>query len=365
MWRRCVGWLSSFAIALALWALASSARANDYASTFNVLWELHWQQNGQLTAFRRWPQSANKATNKTISYSFNADADERNRVRTEQALQTIASTIGWRVQVLPEGDAKVQIEFVLRDFSGDEARQHVCFAKPSWRSGNLTKVRVELGTRWAFNCALHEIMHAFGIAGHPRGKTVLSYFNPNGQSLTELDEFILRAWYSEELSAGMSPLQVVRVMNQRWIREHVPTAHQAAARRAEDEWFAQTLAQLEAYARGQGEPPAVLYRSGGLTDEGRRLGLAQVQTLLGWTYLAAAGVRFDADKANDYLFWASESGHSGAASLYVKELAQGKLQVKARKRACEWARSVPREQRGGQAPVYDELLASKACSGAP
>jgi hypothetical protein len=360
MWRRCRVCLVSLSLALALWMLASSARAANYTSSFNVFWELHWQQNGQLTAFRRWP----KTPSKTLSYSFNLEANPANRARTLEALQTIATTIGWKLQELPEGGAKAQIEFVLRDFSGDEARQHVCFAKPSWKSGNLTKVRIELSERWAFNCALHEIMHAFGIAGHPSGQTVLSYFNANGQSLTDTDVFILQAWYSDELSAGMSPLQVTRVINQRWIREHVPPAEQAAARRAEDEWFAKTLAQLEAYARGTGEPPTVLFRSGGLTDEGRRMGLAQVQTMLGWTYLAAAGVRFDADKASDYLFWASESGHPGAAGLFVKELTQGKLQNKARKKVCEWARAVPREQRGGQAPAYEELLSSKACSGA-
>jgi hypothetical protein len=361
MWRRC--WLY-FSMALALGAFSVTVRANtspsDYVRNFNIFWELHWQQNGQLTAFRRWP----KTPSKTLSYSFNLEANPANRTRTLEALQTIASTAGWKLQELPDGDSKAQLEFVLRDFSGDEARQHVCFAKPSWKSGNLTKVRVELSDRWAFNCALHEIMHAFGIAGHPSGKTVLSYFNPNGQSLTDTDVFILQAWYSDELAAGMSPLQVTRVINQRWIREHVPQAQQAAARRAEDEWFAKTLAQLEAYASGTGEPPTVLYRSGGLTDEGRRLGLAQVQTMLGWTYLAAAGVRFDADKASDYLFWASESGHPGAASLFVKELTQGKLQNKARKKVCEWARGVPREQRGGQAEAYEALLSSKPCYGA-
>ncbi len=349
-------WL--FGMALAWVATAGSARAGDWPPVFDVFWELHWQQNGQLTAFRRWPVNAGK----TLSYSFNPSADPAERARSLEALHSVLSTIGWKAVELPEGDPKVQLEFVVRNFGDDEARQHVCFTKPTWRSGSLTKVRMELGSRWAYNCTLHELMHAMGMAGHPSGHTVLSYFRGNGRALSDLDGFILRAWYSDELTAGMSPLQVTRVMNQRWIREHVPAHQQAAAREAEDRWFAHTLQALEAFASGRGEPPAVLFRSGGMTDEGRRMGLSQVQTMLGWSYLASAGVRFDADKASEYLFWASERGHAGAAGLFVKELTQGRLKNKARKKVCEWARSVPRDQQGAQALAYEELLASKACT---
>ena len=351
-------WLKWLAVGCTFWAASASARADALNDTFDIFWELHWHQSGNLYWLRRWATPPEK----TLYYSVNAGASASNRSRAVEALGTVLEVIGWKAEEVPEGDKRVQMEFTIRRFTDDQMRQYACFVQPQSNNGLMTKAKIELSEQWTYGCVLHEMMHAMGISGHPRGSTVLSYFRGNGQKLTDIDRFLLRTWYSNDIRAGMSPLQAARALNQSWIRETLAPDAQAAAVAQEQKWFDNNLRSLEAFAAGQGEPPVVLYRSGSINDAGIRAGKAQVQALLGWSYLTGSTLQPDSEKAAGYLLSAGKLGHFGATSVLMRYLNDGSLKTKAHKDVCEWARGVPKGEQGGNSKAYDDLLASKECA---
>jgi TPR repeat protein len=163
----------------------------------------------------------------------------------------------------------------------------------------------------AWRCAYHESMHVMGVRGHPAGQTVLSYFPWKIDGLLPLDRVMLRAWYSSRMTGGMTPFEALPVLADELIAS-LPEKDKEAAAQARDQFFADTIAQMNAYARGQGDVPGVVKRSGKTTAEGIRYGRAEMSYFLGIAYLEGVTVPRDATKAVRWLERAANLGNRGA-----------------------------------------------------
>ncbi len=88
-------------------------------------------------------------------------------------------------------------------------------------SFRLQKVLLRMGKKWVHQCALHELMHAVGIVGHPDGQTQLSYAPKQKHTYTELDQLMLQTWYSNQVRPGMNPLEMITLLSERWMLLHL------------------------------------------------------------------------------------------------------------------------------------------------
>jgi TPR repeat protein len=170
---------------------------------------------------------------------------------------------------------------------------------------------MQMRSKDAWRCAYHESMHVMGVRGHPAGQTVLSYFPWKIDGLLPLDRVMLRAWYSPHMAGGMTPFEALPVLAEE-LMATVPAKDREAAAKVRDQFFADTIQQMNAYAKGQGDIPVVVKRSGKATAEGIRYGRGEMSYFLGIAYLEGVTVQRDATQAVRWLERAATMGNRGA-----------------------------------------------------
>lgn len=352
MFRRAV--LSALLLANITLAIASES---EWRAAFDVMWEARWQQNGVWRGVVRWPTTEPKR----LTYSINADADNANSERIKAAFDQLAMRAGFSTAQVSSDDGTAQVQFVVRHFRDDELRRNICFMNPWWSNWLYTRVRVELSTREAYRCILHELMHTMGFPGHPRGSTVLSYFEGNQLSLKPIDEFMLRAWHSDAIRPGMPRLEATRVMNRAWITENVTSERRAEAIDVERKWLQEVLESLERFALNDGEPPLALFRSGRLTSEGVAVGRRATQTALGEAYLLGAGLDRNLEKALRLLTLASNAGSTEAITFKLTALRDGLWDSSQALAVCNWLTdATPRNAQ--EIAIRQQVLSSPPCA---
>jgi hypothetical protein len=321
---------------LSLCSMAAWAQESDWIKSFNVIWESRWHQSGYPLAAVRWP-----VQDKTIKYSINKTASSSNATRAREALEIITKVLEWKAIEVPEGSEEAQIEFTIRTYTVDELRQSVCIAMPQWRNWLYTKVRITLSEQYAYNCVLHELMHAFGYPGHPQGDTVLSYFEGNQRSLKPMDIFLLTTWYSDTTKVGISPFITADELTQQWVLKNVPADQQEKAAQAQKRWYQATMANMENFAFGKGEPPTILYRSGRLSEAGARTGRANIQSMLGAAYLNGWTVERDLSKAARLLLLGAQADNNNATGIMLRQLKSDTWLAEDAKPLCQWLKTAP------------------------
>ncbi len=264
-----------------------------------TLWESLWHQSGTPTRLVRWETD--------IRYRLTGVNVERHRAQVVQALQAVTQEAGVRlvdVSDQPAEAANLRVEIVR-----DTALEHrqPCVTMLDFR----TETRIDAGTVQmregdVWRCAHHEAMHVMGVRGHPAGKTVLSYFPVKVDGLLPLDRAMLRAWYSPRMKPGMTPFEALPVLADEWIATE---ADKTAAQRSRDRFFATTLEQMQAYALGQGDIPAIIRRSGKATEAGVRQGRSEMGYFLGVAFLE--GVTVPAADRQAAQQWFERSASSG------------------------------------------------------
>lgn len=343
---------------LSLVTLCAQAQESSWIRVFDVMWEAHWRQNGIMQSVVRWPIKEDRS----LLFSVNSKASSSNAERAREAMGVVSRAAGLVSREVPEGSANVQVEFEIREFTQDELRQYSCFTQPSWKNSLFEKTRVVLSERYTYLCVYHELMHTFGLPGHPQGETVLSYFEGNGLTLKPIDLFMLAAWYSNDVGPGMYALASTRALNRRWINQYVADADKDQARAVEQSWFDKVIASLEAYAFGKGEPPTILYRSGRLNSEGMKRGLMYVQGTLGDAYLNGFLLARNTAKGSDLMLMSAKNGNVAASSYIARTLTSGKWPAPQTEPLCKWLKEAPLAESGLTEAELANTMASQACA---
>ncbi len=336
--------------------VSSWAQESEWNKAFNIIWESRWQQTGIPMAAVRWPSES-----KTIKFSINKTASSSNADRAREALGVITKVLDWKAIEVEEGNAEAQIEITIRQYKDEELRSSICHASPAWQNWLYTKQKLSLSEQYAYRCVLHELMHAFGFPGHPQGDTVLSYFQGNQNSLKPMDEFLLKAWYSNDIKVGVSPFITVNDLTKLWVIQNTSKAQQDAAAAAQIQWHQGLMKNMEDFALNKGEPPTILYRSGRISEDGIRAGRANIQGMLGAAYLNGWTIEKDAAKAARLLLMGAQAGNNGAAGILARQLKASAWSAEEAKPLCQWLHSTPQVTTKIASVDHQAALDSSVC----
>ncbi len=293
-------------VAICVVLLPGIALADGFEQGLATLWEVLWHQSGTPTRIVRWEND--------IRVRIRGVDVEKHREHTLEALRTVTAEAGIKlidVSDLPEAEqaANLSVEIVADNQLEDN---QPCVTYLDFRTETrIDSATMQMRSKDAWRCAYHESMHVMGVRGHPAGQTVLSYFPWKIDGLLPLDRVMLRAWYSSRMAGGMTPFEALPVLADELIAT-LPDKDREAAARARDQFFADTIQQMNAYAKGQGDIPAVVKRSGKSTPEGIRYGRGEMSYFLGIAYLEGVTVPRDATQAVRWLERAATMGNRGA-----------------------------------------------------
>ncbi len=297
MRRICWGLL----LAAVTWPCA--ARADEFDQGLATLWEVLWHQSGTPTRVVRWENDI-----RVRFFGVNAT----HREHTLQALHAVAAEAGIKlIDVTAQPDA-AQVANLTVEITADTQLEdnQPCVTYLDFKTENrIDSAAVQMRSKDAWRCAYHEAMHVMGVRGHPAGQTVLSYFPWKVDGLMALDKVMLRAWYSQRMTGGMTPFEALPVLADEWV---ATAPNKAAATQARDAFFAATIQQMHAYANGQGDVPAVVKRSGKSTPEGIRFGRGEMSFFLGIAYMEGVTAPRDGTQAVRWLERAATMGNRGA-----------------------------------------------------
>jgi hypothetical protein len=292
------------AVALALSPVRAHAGDAEITETLNVVWEVFWQQQGYMQSISKWREP--------IRVSVSGTSAARHRPFVLAELRRVARSAGID---LAEADgsgapANLEVEIVPDDLT----RVGFYFACRTARTpfvGVIRRVKITAEERSLRRCFLHETMHAMGMAGHPRGGSILSYYRGSSE-LTPTDEFMLKVWYSDEVMPGMYPLPALSIFARQLV-ESVPEGEtRLAAERTAAQFQRQALAQLESIALGKGEPPQIVFQSSTLTVAGLERGHTEAQFLAGMAYTYGHAAQIDEAKGATLLARAAAASHREA-----------------------------------------------------
>ena len=198
------------------------ARAGEVTEALNIAWEVLWQQQGYVQSVSKWRDP--------VRVAVSGSGALRHRPFVLAELGRVARSAGIDLaEAAPDGPAA---NFEVEILADDLTRVGFYFACRTLRTpvvGVIRRVKITAEERSLRGCLLHEAMHAMGMPGHPRGGSILSYYRGSSR-LTANDEFLLRAWYSDEMKPGMSALAALAVLARRLV-EAAPEGERPEAER--------------------------------------------------------------------------------------------------------------------------------------
>ena len=334
-------------------ALASSmalpARADRLDDDLDTVWESVWDQRGSPLRLRRWEQP--------VRYRFIGEQARQHRGHVVAALTAVTQAAGIALDEAVQGAsgdaaANLDIEFVTEQALGAGTGCETSSRLSDW---TFAHVRLRIRPSQAWECAYHEAMHAMGVPGHPSGKTVLSYFPWRRDTLMDMDRLLLATWYDRRVPRGATPFDVLLAGGRRVIAQPdlgLPPAD-AESRRAAH--FAARVREMEGFARGEGDVPMIVKRSGraspGHIDEARQL----MAYYLGLAYQRAAGVPKNAAAAATWFAHAAERAHSPSQVLLARALIRGEGVAADALQAHRWLSSAARVGNSVARKELDEL----------
>jgi hypothetical protein len=285
--------------------LPFAAHADEVDQGLNTLWESLWHQSGTPTRIVRWEND--------LRVRFTGVNVGNHHDHMMEALRTVTGEAHLKVTDVTgtpdESTANVTVE-ILPDTALEDNQPCVTFLDFKSET-KIDSANVQMRDHDAWRCAYHESMHVMGVRGHPAGQTVLSYFPWKIDGLLPLDRVMLRAWYNPRMQGGMTPFEALPVLADELVAT-VPPAQRAAAMKARDQFYVDTIREMHAYAKGSGDVPSIVKRSGKSTADGIRYGRSEMSYFLGLAYLEGATVPRDAPEGLKWLERASAMGNRGA-----------------------------------------------------
>src|SRR5262245_23642008 len=275
--------LARAVFAVCLVVLSSTAHAEDIAGTLTVAWESSWHQSGFPRAVVKWSGP--------VRVRFSGESVARHKEFVMRQLRAVfeVSEIPVSEAAADDNTANLEVEIV----SGLNAlpASEPCVTNYSWRNFIIQQAKVRANEQSVWRCMLHESMHVMGIPGHPMGNTVLTYFTRSDR-LTEIDKLLLKTIYSDDVKPGMSPFALLSVLAGRLV-DAAADASKHGARETANAFLLRVVKEMEAFANGTGEAPAIVLRSGKATGAGLAQGRTNIQYFLGTAYLSGLVVERD------------------------------------------------------------------------
>jgi hypothetical protein len=276
------------------------AGSDEFEAGMNTMWEVLWHQSGVPTRLVRWDQDI-----QVRIQGVNAAAHRKHAL---QALREAATEAGVKVIDVSDRPDAAQVANVDIEITPDSGLQdeQPCETRLDLRGETrIERATLQMRDSEAKRCAYHEAMHVMGVRGHPEGKTVLSYFSGHVHRLQPLDKAMLRAWYSPRARGGMTPFEVLPILADELI---AISRDKEQAMQSRDRYLARTIADMQAFADGRGDVPAIVKRSGKSSVEGIRYGRMEMSYFLGVAYQEGATVEKDSTQAARWLQRAANMG---------------------------------------------------------
>lgn len=295
-----------------------AAHADKLDDDLQTVWESLWDQRGTPRQVMRWEGP--------ILYRLHGTDTSRHRAHIESALKAVSEIARLElVDVSAQADAEAVAGLDIEIVNDRALQDHEpCYTQPvKWGNGAYEKVNVKMRSRDSWRCTFHEMMHVMGIAGHPSGKTVLSYFPYRRDVLMDLDKLMLAAWYSPEMQKNATPLEalVVLARSVAWQTDlDVPT--EEALSRA-DAFKRKMLRQMEALVTGDGEVPSIVLRSGKASENFIRIARPMAAFFIGMAYFRGTIVPKNPAASSPWFKRGAERGFAPAQIMWGGALVDG------------------------------------------
>jgi TPR repeat protein len=109
----------------------------------------------------------------------------------------------------------------------------------------------------------------------------------------------------------MTPFEALPILADELV---ATAADKALAGQSRERFYTQTIEQMQAYAAGRGDIPAIVKRSGKSTEDGIRYGRSEMSYFLGVAYFEGATVKADQRQALSWFERAASAGNRRAQS---------------------------------------------------
>jgi Sel1 repeat len=303
----------------------SPARADKLDDDLQTTWEALWDQSGSPVYLLRWNSA------KTVTYQIFGPAAEQHRGHIFKALTSASELTGLQFEELAASSsisstatstsAMLDIE-VVNDAQMQDTMP--CWMRPvRWSGFMFDKVQLKLRSKDAWRCTFHEMMHAMGLAGHPSGRTVLSYFSYRTDTFMDIDRLMLRGVYSPLMPVGATPLEAIKVFSTLVAEQPELGLPSGQAQQRANAFVAKTYAEMAAFAKGQGEVPVIIRRSGRASEASLANSRRQMAHYLGLVALRGTGADKDDTLAASWFKISALAGHSPAQVLLARSLSKG------------------------------------------
>ena len=296
----------------------TAAHADKLDDNLQTAWESLWDQRGSALPISRWEQ--------TITFSVTGHDAASHRPLIVKAVQAAAGASGTAVVEVTVPDDTTSTAVLMFEIHKDADLPETQPCDTRYRRNSnfaLVGVTVRLTPKHAWRCTFHEVMHAWGIPGHPSGRTVLSYFPYRNDQLLPMDELMLKTWYLPAFKSGTTPIEALAflsavVAGQTDLGVPVDAAFQRAK-----EFNLQKIDELKALASGKGEVPSIVRRSGRASESVMLESQSWAGFYLGLAYLNGTIVNRNFQSSMEWMTVSATKGHSPAQLVLARALIRG------------------------------------------
>ena len=296
-----------------------TAHADKLDDDLQTVWESLWDQRGTPRRLLRWNGPA-------LPYRIHGADAARHLTHIEGAIKAAADIARLElVNVSAQADAgtAAMLDIEVVDDTTLQNNEPCLTRQLENKDGALRKVEVKMRSRDAWRCTHHEMMHAMGIAGHPSGRTVLSYFPYRRDVFMALDQLMLAAWYAPDMPRNATPLEALVVLGRAVAGQPGLALAPGEAGSRADAFNQRALAQMEALASGQGEVPAIVRRSGKASDNYIDKARPMVAFFVGLAYFRGVIANRNPAASTPWFKRGAEQGYFPAQLMWASALIDG------------------------------------------
>lgn len=312
--------------------LSSAVKADKLDDNLQTVWESLWDQRGTPRNLIRW--------DKPLTYSIGGYDFERHQAHIQKAMREAAQQTQLEItEVSTQTGGKDAVMLTFEVVRNDALEDSMpCITTSKWANGALTSVVVKMQSKSAWRCTFHEVMHAMGIAGHPSGRTVLSYFPYRRDEFMALDQLMLKAWYGPGMPKNATPLEALLVLaNSVAAQADLGVSQEQAVERTRI-FNLSVVEQVKALALGKGEVPAIVQRSGRASTTHIQAARALAAYHLAQAYLNGTIVARDMAASSEWFRVSAHYGYSAGQVMWARALVKGDGIAMDRSAAHGWLR---------------------------